>query len=455
MEVAENNYRNVGEFFKTTNETLLKVLMALIAFLETEAKYGPQKEFAKWIRQNGSCCFYNTQGKCINDLIRELDEKQIPYLRLSNNEDKIIIKTPDLEKVKDINRMILIGRTNYYQEVDALEMENAIASIDKINNKELLTLHNLDFYETEVIKNKCNDISKGFMVGISQEEDNENLNSISITTERLLTDDPEKKDFCKSYLQAMHSLYGPNHDTKVEEIKDDIRINNMIANLRGTNDSKFVAGADEKNFKHYIELNSTGFIAYSVGKGKDNEDLIERVVGRCDIDDPNYDSELQRYLAEIKNKVVLNNSTELSMHLTGSGKYDSKRTQKTRDQELISKHEDEACDLIDKMIKERLGDSFGQMDPTEKFEAYAGEVIAIIDGAINGVECPYPKKEVENLKAIYDQTNATSSYKTVMEKIEEYKKEMNIEHHNARKIPEKVLKEAIKEARRENENTNR
>ena len=134
MEAAEQNFKSTAQMMTTTGEYLLALLQALVDYLEVEAKFAPQKEFAKWIKNGGQCSFYDIQGKCKQDVLAELRSKQIPYIELANDPNKILIKSPDVDKIQAINRAVLIAHVNYFQEVDRTEMEDAIA---KYNGKNI------------------------------------------------------------------------------------------------------------------------------------------------------------------------------------------------------------------------------------------------------------------------------------------------------------------------------
>ena len=446
MDVAESNYKNTADYVKTVSDTLMKILMALAAYLEAEAKYGPQKEFAKWIRKGGECCFYEVQGSCKQELIKELRNKGIPYLELNNNPNEIIIKAPDLEDIREINRSILVSKANYFQEVDGVEMEDVIARFDKIQDKTVFTIKDINEYEKQVVKNKCNDISRGFMVGVTNTEYGEELNqnkyTVTVMADKVYIPDTEKKDFCKAYLEAIFSLYGQNAVKKQMEIESDKKIEGMIDEIKSSDETKFIIGTKDTNFKHYVEMNKEGFLAYTVGTNKKGE-KIETLQGSCKKYDINYDSELQRYLDTIKSKAILINSEQLGQYITGAKIFDSLRNEKTYDEEKISELESQACNIINEAVKTKMIDNNMKFnDPQEAFSYYARESVKLMNAAIEGKSIDYPAETVANVKEALDRISINDhAFDAIKAKIDLHVNN-NLETHKASKKPEKVVKEA-------------
>lgn len=433
-EVAENNYNNAGKIAKAAMNVLADLVLAWVEKKEFDAKYAHVREFAKWIKNGGECCFYRCAGDCKNELKAELIKRNIAFIELTNNNNEIIIKAPDLETVQEINRSILIGKQNYYQEVDSVELEDAFARIDKIENKEIISLHSLTDYAVEEIKNKCNDISKGFMVGISKEEND--LYGISVSATKVLAE-KDKNDFCKAYLSAMQSLYGKNAYVKAEQLEFDIKTAKKIAELKNTGEVKFVVGANDFNPKKYIEINSEGFIAYSAAKAP-NGDITERVIGSCNVNDINYESELQRHIDSIMDITILDNSVELNKFLTSNNDFNSERPVKTEMEEKTSAADKDIVGCIDNMIKDKI-ETEGLKFTTSQdaFTFYTQESIKIMNAIAEDKPLfSYKPEDLKNLSQIYDSVRYTKDdICSVIRKISI--EGQNIECHKARKKTER------------------
>lgn len=444
-DVAEQNYNELNKNAQAMADTVTKILLALMDYLEMEAKFAPQKEFAKWIREGGECCFYNIQGSCKNELKNELIKNQIPYIELSNDPDKLIIKYPDLEAIKELNRGIMISKNNYFQEVDSVEMEDAIFRFDKATDKTIFTLHNLTAEETECLKNKCNDISRGFMVGTNKEDDDKY--SISILGSKVMDcSQTGKIDFCKAALSATLSLYGGNSKTKMDQIDFDLKFDEAIDKYKGSNEVKYIVGTNERKNKNYIEINSQGFIAYKASITPEGG-VVEKVVGRCDINDINYDTELKRHLDVMKDKTVLHNIGDLNTHLASmDSEITSGRAVRSEQEEYIAKVEKEIVNTIDKMIKsEIVNKDITFNSPEESFNYYINNAREALAAVFNDEKTRFPKPVIENMKAMKDDIiGLTGDYGS---RILTHTNEMtqNIESHKARRSSKAVVKEEREE----------
>lgn len=347
-QAAENNIRNAGQFAQAAASNVAELIEALLEYLEQNAQLAPQKALAKWIRDGGSLVSYPIQGHCKAELKYEMEKNGIAYVETTTG--YLIIPEPSLDKVRELNREILVGKCNYFQEVDGIEMENAIAKFDRIKNKDIFSVHDLNEWEVEVLKNKCNNISVGFMVGISKEK--EDTFEVSVHGDRIYN--PEaKKDFCKAYLQMAFSLYGPNYNVKIAQIKVDKRIDAEVQNLKTSKEVHYIVGADDQNPKKIIEMNSNGFEYYesAIEEGK----RVERQICRIDKSNPNYDSELERYMDRILNKVIVHNADDLAAHLaTNERNLECDRPRPDYHGMQVSMAADKITDTIDKMVKTRM-----------------------------------------------------------------------------------------------------
>ena len=192
--IAEKNYQMSEKFLKTLADLTQRALAAIAKFLEEHAKTDAQREMAKFIRGGGQLYAYSVQGDrnpgVKGELQMELEKNGISYI-VCNDMSTILIKEEDMERVREVNRNILVTRSNYFQEGDLHELEKAIATAPFIKDKELFIMQNLNRYEAEVLKNKCNHIAAGFTVG--SEKNADGSVNIGIHEEgRLYADDPKR-----------------------------------------------------------------------------------------------------------------------------------------------------------------------------------------------------------------------------------------------------------------------
>lgn len=404
-QAAENNIRNAGQFAQAAVSNIAELIEALLEYLERNAQLAPQKALAKWIKDGGSLVSYPIQGHCKAELKYEMEKNGIAYVETTTG--YLIIPEPSLDKVRELNREILVSKGNYFQEVDGVEMENAIAKFDRIENKDIFSIHGLNKYETEVLKNKCNNISAGFMVGISKE--GEDSYELSVHGNRLYNPDV-KKDFCKAYLQMAFSLYGPNREIKVAQIEADEKIDNDVQKLKSSEDVHYIVGADDENPKKFIEINSNGFEFYE--SSIVDEKRVDRQVCRIDKNDPNYESELARYMDRIFNKVILHNTDDLGDHLAIEGRnLECDRPRPDYHGMQVSMAADKITDTIDKMVKTRMQEEgINFLNVNQAFTYYQKEAADIMESIErNTVPANYPVEGFREIKKICEEHQVSIS----------------------------------------------
>lgn len=449
MSDARKQFDDTTKFMQTSLDLLKQFLQLLADQIELNSRYAPQREMAKWIKNDGQVVAYPIQGNCIDELRRSMTEKGIPYIDTLDN-TKIIIKAPDVEMVTELNKQVLAAKGNYFQEVDAQVMENAIAKSSAVKDKEILTVHGLDKYQCEVLKNKCNNITKGFMVGTVKED--EEHYALSIHAPRTISRDPEKTDFCKAYAEMTFSLYGNNAELKVAQVDADERIDKQVASLKGCESSHFVIGVDDPT--KYIELNSQGFEFHRIRMidGK-LQNLQENFISK---NSPDYEVELQKYMDTIYNKTVLDDEQKLFEHLdTKKRNFETSRPEKDEVQMKISAMEKNVIDTTDRMIKTGpLAEKLFKMSPREAFETYQKETMNIFYAVMEGHDLQgYGHEDFEAIKSYFKEAEIEpSEYSLTVDALKKY----DIESHRAeikdiRK--EKAKKVNTQETKKERENT--
>lgn len=437
-EISEQNAKNSNDFARSMADTLARLLASLADYLEKESEFAPQKSLATWIRGSGEVISYPVQGKCAAQLKYELNKNNIPYIALADS-NHLIIKAPDMEIVRELNRSVLIAKSNYFQDVDGREMENAIARTDQIQNKEIFTLCDLDKYQVEVLKNKCNQISAGFMVGIVKTD--ENKFNVSVHGSKVSIDKTDKTSFCKAYMQMALSLYGPNQQIKIAQIDADEEIDLKVEELKGKDGVHYIIGVDD--ISHFIEINAHEFEYYETSVI--NGERVDRHIAQCEVSNPNYDSELQRCMDCIYNKAILNSTEELSEHLkTQERNIKSSRPMRNQQQYQNSMATDALSEKIDAMIHRKINTENPVFyNTSEQFEYYQREAYKIIDAFVNGKELSgHSSREMEEIKEILDTHNVNSNmYKNTLPILQDF----DCNSHRAKKMEKKKEKEIRKD----------
>ena len=422
--IAEKNYQMSEKFLKTLADITQRALAAIAKFLEEHAKTDAQREMAKFIRGGGQLYAYSVQGDrnpgVKGELQMELEKNGISYI-VCNDMSTILIKEEDMESVREVNRNILVTRSNYFQEVDLNELEKAIATAPFIKDKELFIMQNLNKYEAEVLKNKCNHIAAGFTVG--SEKNADGSVNIGIHEEgRLYADDPKKDDFCKAYLKMTLSLYGPNHKIKQAQIDADEAIDEQVRSLKGCQTQHYIVGADDHS--QYIVLHEKGFTYTSdvLSKGK-----MTRKSYTCDITDPDYDIELQRYMDGIYNRVIIDDPDLLDRHLDTNNEervVQTDRPRRSKDAYNVSVADNEAAEQINLMIHNNIEETGKTFESGEaQFDYYTKQASNIMQAAIdNEIPKGYTSEEMKTLHDIFDSRNVRlQGYREISSRLETYK----------------------------------
>ena len=407
-DTAQTNLNSTMKTLTSANQQLINYLESIAKILEDRGKYAPQRELAKWIKQGGQLNSFTIQGRGINAMLKaELQKNDILYMDESGG--KILIRDCDKDAVRELNRKCLIARSDYYQEIGLDEFENAVADTD-IKDKELLKVSGLSYMEMECLRRKCNDISRGFMLGTKKDPET-GLYDCAVYGRKVCEYDPERTDFCEAGLAYALSLYGPNEDIKQKQLKNDIEMAQKIADLRNQDGVHYLVS--EFNSNDYIMFSKdaeTGAFEFQYGQRyKDKEGRWNtNILQRMDTNDPDFDVELIRCTDRIKNKVLLSNDDDFNAFLHESLDKQSERLTKTADQRAVSQAESKFADKINVMIKDRYFSEGKNADMSSKakFDLYRRSVkdIAVAlktNTPLNG----YKEEDMDELKNILKEAN--------------------------------------------------
>lgn len=437
----QENFRQTEQFLKVMMETLTKWLKALGEYLEFRGETSAQRELGRWLSKNGGD-IYQIKGNCAEELKQSLTERGIGFIPDVSDNHNLIIRDIDKQRIHDINKDILIARSNYFQEIDTSALENAVASVDKITDKNIITLHNLSSYQVEVLKNKCNDITHGFMVGIGNGEKPGRYN-LSVSAPKVFNRSQEK-DLCKAYLDMAFSLYGANSAIKQKQIDADKAFEKKIASIKGVNRSYYIVGADD--IQKYIELNGNGFEYYERQKDPSGE-ICDIEVKRCDIFDDNFDMELQICMDKLKNKTILTSVDELSKHLNNPKRnVNFDRPERTRKENEIAFSEHSVVNMIDRLVRKNIYSRQDNINPDDAFRLYMNEADDIVNALVtNSPARNYSDLQMADIRSYCDNAPIDiSRYKNVKSVLTNYaleKHKAQIKEIQKEKEPVNIVKE--------------
>ena len=177
------------------------------------------------------------------------------------NTGELFVDPSRVKEIERLNRNVLLARSNFYWLVKRQDLENAIAGADFIKNKDIFSVHGLNFYEMSLLAQYCGDISSGLMLAISPTRD---LNyTISVHADKVLSDVPGKSDFCKAYLKMNLTLNGPNQDLVVAQMDLNNNADEQIFDSPNDIWPKYVVGINEGT--RYIEIMPDSFTLHKCG----------------------------------------------------------------------------------------------------------------------------------------------------------------------------------------------
>lgn len=450
---AEKGMQETMRLSREWADIIAKILEYIARRQENRDKTAGMRELARWLKEGHGCINQPIQGKGMAEMVKqELLSQHIPFFE--TGPDSILIKNTDQEKVKEINRQCLLTRGNYYQVAGADDLENAIARNSKIKDKGITEIKGLSFYEMECLKHKCNDVSKGFTVGVRERDDGKF--DLVVRSNKVYEYNPERTDFCEASARYAMSLYGPNSQTKIKQIEDDARTDVLIAGLKEDENEHWLVSADDptryvhfypvKDAEGNIENTRFDYVERYPVKGRDGQPVMKDVhMSTFDSKDPNYEVELIRATDRIKNKVIIDDPDTFNEHLSTLNRtVEPERMEKSYHQAQVAKGEKELTDKMNVMIKNSFGDK--RMSPQEAFRRYREDFINIMEHLKAGkVPDGFAEADMKDLQVIVDKREMNlNDYDLAISKY----KAMDIEGHDAKA----KSKEEIASSR---ENTNK
>ena len=150
------------------------------------------------------------------NFIKLLSEYGIPYVEARLNTDGtpdesayILYDLNDQYMVEELRLKALDQALSYRFTLDGIEAEERIASNDRIKDKDLLTIKGLNYYEKELMLERCREISAGYLIHEEEgmDEDGTVKFDLTVRDSKVLTDEKHGRDLFSIYLQTMISLY--------------------------------------------------------------------------------------------------------------------------------------------------------------------------------------------------------------------------------------------------------
>lgn len=394
--VEEKVAKRMGRYATQLSKQMIMILKALAEFLEKNSELNPHKKLAAWIKAGNGTCMFSAPNDCRALLEKRMNEENIGYFTVNDGKgnSNFLIRNCDVEKVTELRKEICITMGNYYQQVSCNLLENAIAN-SKAKDKDIIEFNNLDKYEAYVLKNKCNQIAKGFTVGVDENKVTGEY-KVSAHAPKTYSSDITKTDMCYAYLQTAFSLYGPNSEIKKEQIQADINFDNEIYKLnkkiekQANNEADYGIGttyiASTKNTRCYLELNEHGFEFYEkmAKKNSEGKDVyIDHLAFKAARADDDFDLLLEKYMDKMNDKKIFT-ASEFNAHMsTEEQNFESYRPQRTSEQNFLNMKESLFANVLNIAVKNSINEKIAGKSNENKFKIYSQTTAEVLDGLIN------------------------------------------------------------------------
>lgn len=409
---AEQTSKQLVDLIKKMVEALERHLKDLAQQKAASESYAYASIIDKYVQDGGQIKgYFLSDDKLYNKhLAQELRKKDMPFIEYNvNGRTVLAIRDCDAEEFAKVQEQTKINEQRYFQMVGKEEMAATFEGSQRIpeKDKKFLTIDGMDKTMAQMLANKCNDITKGFMVGINK---NEKSTDLMVHAKRtIVLGKPQGKnvysqDFCRAYLAAAFSGYGPNREKNMEQLKIDENLNKKIKEFDGPGEM-WITGQDDVDT--VIKVTEQGFERMLVEPGFDEDGksvTTYKIVEKHDFDEENYIKNLDVALAGIFDEVILTSKDETDKHISGVEKQHSERPQKTKDERKRSFNETVVCDKADYLIKEALEKTpfFKERDPVAQFDEYRRMAHQLFEGIL------------VNNRPVWIETQKFEEFKTVL-----------------------------------------
>ena len=238
---AEQTSKQLVDLIKKMMEALERYMKDLAKQEAASKSYAYASIIDKYVQKGGQIKgYFLSDDKLYNKhLKQEMGERNMPFIEYNvNGRTVLAIRDCDAEEFKKVQEQTKINEQRYFQIVDKEEMAATFEGSQRIpeKDKKFLTIDGMDKTMAQMLANKCNDITKGFMVGINK---NEKSTDLMVHAKRtIVLGKPQGKnvysqDFCRAYLAAAFSGYGPNREKNMEQLKIDENLNKKIKEFDG------------------------------------------------------------------------------------------------------------------------------------------------------------------------------------------------------------------------------
>ena len=437
-----NQQEAMGEQFKDGVANFFKWLELFMKTHAQQKEASKQYAFASAIDKHlqgkdNTVIGYSVSDNEIRDKLKaELKHDNIPFIEMKmGRETVIVIRDIDEQNFELAKNGVQTIVGNYYQEMDKLEMANIFEKYSPFDKhpaeKQFLEFSELDPTFAHILRNKCNDLARGFMVGTEIEDGKAELivqGKKVINLENSGHGDLYSRDVCRAFLAATLAYGGPNREKNIKQIEADDKTELEILEYKGS-EPKYIVS--QNNPSVCLAITNEG---YQIGRL--NQDTKEYEFGEINSSrNLNYKKELAMQLSGIFDIVIEDDFEKIAKHAKGEIELESVRPQKTFKENMISRAESIATDKIDAVIKKQLAkdDSIKHLPSDKILKKYQEMMKEVFVGLETGVAPKWMEKE-EFKQLVNDLNTIDFNYTNYKENINQLINGTKLKEKSARQI---------------------
>lgn len=340
------------------------------------------------------------------DLFQELGKHDIAWIPTVAN--MITIDKNDLYKVQTLDQECFIKEMNYSVVcTEAGKLRHAVANTPSIQNKDLLVIQNQSKVFLALLEKKCNSISPGYLMGITDaKQSGKDYADVIIRADKLLLEN--RHDFCKAYLSAQMHYFSKNHSWYYERYQQNEKLREMLENRMECSKNSFLYNPNEPG--GYLKITPNGYEKYQM---KENDFIL---VNSKTMEEDNYFQSLEKCITEYKDRELLAEESSVRKELSELQEV-AEELKESRRTDLLIVHRtvkdvDRMVDIIDEQARNCLS-KYQEKElntPERLFSAYQEESKNLIH-KIAGLE-------VEKENDLYKSLPSTDEMSAALEKIQ-------------------------------------
>lgn len=356
-----------------------------------------------------------------------------PFDRNMNHDEK---GASDFKKIAMMEDIVLKARTNFYMETDEASLEDAVARVHEKNPKlgdVLFTIKDLDIYESEALMNKCNNIGKGFTVGVSRYEDENGDITENKTIPAAALYKKNGNDFCRAIFFMNTSLYGANERIKKEQMDYDFEIQRQLSNLEELPEPcEYIVASAEHPDTEYLKISKSGFSYTHNGTTEVISDSYP--TGEKN---PNYASMLQKCLSQVFDKRSFTSVSSFRKYIEDE---EWKNIRPEGDEDCVKKEraQKNVATKLDAIARSRI-DMNKDISPESRYMEYLRELEKLVKAIKEKDPSEYDKEKFEEIEEKLSYAGIDIS---VFDKPLEKMLEKGVTTRNAMKLNREIVKES-------------